>query len=52
MSKSLLNTQEVKDLLTKVSGLTNDAGNPRLKQHHAPRGLRPVPHDRGFRCAA
>src|SRR5476649_1861037 len=31
MSESLLNTQEVKDLLTKVSGLTNDAGNPRLK---------------------
>ncbi len=32
MSESLLNTQEVKDLLAKVSGLTNDAGNPRLKR--------------------
>jgi catechol 1,2-dioxygenase len=32
MSGSLLYTQEVKDLLTKVSGLANDAGNPRLKR--------------------
>src|ERR1700733_3088761 len=31
MTESLLNTKEVKDLLSKVSGLTNDAGNPRLK---------------------
>ena len=31
MTESLLNTREVKDLLAKVSGLTNDAGNPRLK---------------------
>jgi hypothetical protein len=32
MGESLLNTQEVKDLLTKVSGLANDAGDPRLKR--------------------
>ena len=31
MTESLLNTQEVKDLLAKVSGLTNGGGNPRLK---------------------
>ncbi len=32
MSASLLNTQAVQALLTKVSGLDNDSGNPRLKQ--------------------
>ena len=32
MSESLMNTKEVKDLITKVSGLTNDAGNPRMKR--------------------
>jgi catechol 1,2-dioxygenase len=32
MSESLLHTQEVKDLLAKVSGLASDAGNPRLKR--------------------
>ena len=32
MNEPLLNTQEVKDLLTKVSGLTNAAGDPRLKR--------------------
>nr|WP_294502516.1 catechol 1,2-dioxygenase [uncultured Rhodopila sp.] len=32
MSESLINTQEVKDLITKVSGMTNDAGNPRMKR--------------------
>ena len=32
MNDSLLNTHEVKDLLTKVSGLTNDAGDKRMKQ--------------------
>ena len=32
MTESLLNTQHVKDLLTKVSGLTNVRGNPRLKR--------------------
>jgi len=32
MNESLLHTQEVKDLLAKVSGLANDAGNPRLKR--------------------
>ena len=32
ISESPLYTQEVKALLTKVSGLTNDAGNPRLKR--------------------
>jgi catechol 1,2-dioxygenase len=31
MTESLLNTQEVKDLLAKVSGLTSGGGNPRLK---------------------
>jgi catechol 1,2-dioxygenase len=31
MTESLLNTQEVTDLLAKVSGLSNGAGNPRLK---------------------
>src|SRR5271168_2671709 len=31
MTESLLNTQTVKDLLAKVSGLTNSAGNPRVK---------------------
>src|SRR5580692_9324927 len=31
MTESLLNTQEVKDLLAKVSGLSNGGGNPRLK---------------------
>jgi hypothetical protein len=31
MTESLLNAQEVKDLLAKISGLTNSAGNPRLK---------------------
>jgi catechol 1,2-dioxygenase len=29
---SLLNSQDVTDLLTKVSGLNNDVGNPRLKR--------------------
>lgn len=32
MSASLLDRQDVKDLLTKVSGIDNDAGNKRLKQ--------------------
>ncbi len=32
MTESLLNSGNVKDLLAKVSGLTNDAGNPRVKQ--------------------
>ena len=32
MSESLLNTQDVKNLLNKVSGLTNEGGNPRMKQ--------------------
>src|SRR6202051_1165499 len=32
MSESLMNTKEVKDLITKVSGLTNDAGNSRMKR--------------------
>ncbi len=32
MSESLLNTKEVQDLLTKVSGISNDAGNPRMKR--------------------
>jgi len=32
MSESPLNTKEVKDLLSKVSGLTNDAGDARLKR--------------------
>ena len=31
MTESLLNTQEVKDLLAKVSGLSDRGGNPRLK---------------------
>ena len=31
MTESLLNTQEVKDLLAKVSGLSDSGGNPRLK---------------------
>ena len=32
MSESLMNNNEVKDLITKVSGLSNDAGNPRMKR--------------------
>ena len=32
MSESLMNNDQVKDLITKVSGLTNDAGNPRMKR--------------------
>ena len=32
MSDSLLNTQPVKDLLRKVSGLDNDSGDARLKR--------------------
>ena len=32
MSETLLQTREVKDLLAKVSGLTNDAGNARFKR--------------------
>jgi hypothetical protein len=38
-----MNTKEVKDLITKVSGLTNDAGNPRMKRIMH-RLVRPVPH--------
>ena len=32
MTVELLNTLEVKDLLNKVSGLTNDTGDARLKR--------------------
>ena len=32
MSESLLHTQQVQSLLTKVSGMTTEGGNPRLKR--------------------
>src|ERR1700722_2154687 len=32
MSESLLNTQEVKDLLTKAAGFGNDSGDARMKR--------------------
>ena len=44
MSESLMNNNEVKGLITKVSGLANDAGRPADEAHHASVGIRPVPH--------
>ena len=51
MSESLLHTEDVKELLTRVSGLTNDAGDPRLKRIMHRLMTRPVPSHRGLRCS-